>query len=364
MNRLLKLGAIPAVVLVLVVGWLAVRDGDEDSPSTSDDTSQSPSSSPPSSDAPSETASGYQPPPPVTLTEVTDFGPNPGAMRLFEHTPEDLPDNPALVVVLHGCGSDSATMASLSGWGVLSDRYKFRILLPQSDDNGKCYGYEDLDALRGRGDAASVAQMVAWAKDTWSIDPDRVFVTGFSSGGMFTNVMLGTYPDLFAAGGSNSGIPYRCATTPVRLVACGLEGVDLSPAEWAKRARVANPGEWTWPRMVIVHGSEDPVSVPINETEQMEQWTTLNGVDQVPDASDCVNGYPHTVYADADGTSRVETYSIIGGYHGTFLNVVAPPGACTGPVSAEPPLDGPFCAAYRIGIFFGVVTSEDTSPSC
>src|SRR5256714_9284869 len=40
---------------------------------------------------------------PTHLTELTGFGSNPGALRMFAHVPKKLTRSPALVVVLHGC---------------------------------------------------------------------------------------------------------------------------------------------------------------------------------------------------------------------------------------------------------------------
>ena len=37
------------------------------------------------------------------LVEISGFGTNPGALKMFAHVPEPVPRAPALVVVLHGC---------------------------------------------------------------------------------------------------------------------------------------------------------------------------------------------------------------------------------------------------------------------
>ena len=42
------------------------------------------------------------------LVEMTDFGANPGALRMSTYVPPNLPSRSALVVVLHGCGQDAA----------------------------------------------------------------------------------------------------------------------------------------------------------------------------------------------------------------------------------------------------------------
>ena len=42
------------------------------------------------------------------LVEISGFGTNPGALKMFAYVPEQLPRAPALVVVLHGCGQTAA----------------------------------------------------------------------------------------------------------------------------------------------------------------------------------------------------------------------------------------------------------------
>ncbi len=292
----------------------------------------------------------------ATLTEVTNFGSNPGQLRMFQYVPAGLPANSALVVLMHGCGQTAAGIDDESGWTGLADVYKFLLVLPQSDDNNKCFGPGNADTTRGGGgDADSIKQMVDWEKAHRSVNNARVFATGFSSGAMMTNVMLGAYPDVFSAGGALAGIPYRCAVDLVSQTTCGF-GRNLTPQQWGDRARAANPGPWVWPRMVIVHGTADPAVDYMNLTEEMEQWTNLNGIDQVADVSDYVNGYPHKVYKNAAGQARVETYSITGSGHNILADAGTRPGQCGKPSTLSLVFDVNFCAAYWIGRFFGVVT--------
>jgi feruloyl esterase len=62
----------------------------------------------------------YVPQPPAAhsapLHEITGFGSNPGALRMFAHVPERLPAHAPLVVALHGCGQDAAAFDYGTGW--------------------------------------------------------------------------------------------------------------------------------------------------------------------------------------------------------------------------------------------------------
>lgn len=55
------------------------------------------------------------------------------------------------------------------------------------------------------GDALGIVNMVKYTLDKYKGDKDKVYVMGSSSGGMMTNVLAGSYPDVFEAGAAYSG---------------------------------------------------------------------------------------------------------------------------------------------------------------
>ena len=64
---------------------------------------------------------------PTRLREVTDFGSNPGNLRMFTYAPDPLPNSAALVVVLHGCTQTAVGYDHGAGWSTLADRVRVRI---------------------------------------------------------------------------------------------------------------------------------------------------------------------------------------------------------------------------------------------
>ncbi len=50
------------------------------------------------------------------LTEVENFGSNPGNLQMFQYQPKGLQENIPLVVVLHGCIQKAEEIAQLTGW--------------------------------------------------------------------------------------------------------------------------------------------------------------------------------------------------------------------------------------------------------
>lgn len=304
--------------------------------------------------------------PVLAQTEVTGFGSNPGALRMFKYVPAGLPPDAPLVVALHGCAQSASSYDAETGWQILADRWQFALVLPQQqsgNNSSSCFNwFEAGDTARGQGEALSIREMVDRMVADHAVAPSRVYVTGLSAGGAMAAAMLAAYPDVFAGGAIVSGIPYRCATTQSAAFSCMNPGADLTPAQWGERVRAAYPS-WTgpWPLVSIWHGDADYVVRPMNQVESMEQWTNVHGIDQVADVSDTVAGYPHKVYKDAAGQPLVETYTITGMGHGTPVDPGSGESQC-GTAGAYI-LDANICSSYYIGRFWGLDNLDGAGPA-
>ena len=116
------------------------------------------------------------------LTELTGFGSNPGALRMFSYVPKKLGASPALVVVLHGCTQSAASYDLGAGWSTLAERYGFILLLPeqtQANNPKTCFNwFLPGDTARGRGEALSIRQMIEKTIGAHGVDRGKVFITG------------------------------------------------------------------------------------------------------------------------------------------------------------------------------------------
>ncbi|MGW4510629.1 extracellular catalytic domain type 1 short-chain-length polyhydroxyalkanoate depolymerase [Streptomyces sp. NPDC004393] len=293
----------------------------------------------------------------ASLQEVTGFGTNPGALRMFRYVPAGLPAGRPVVVALHGCTEDAAGYGTGSGWIQLADRWGFSVVLPQqqtANNLSDCFDwFQSGDIERGRGEAASIAQMVDRQLADVSGDLARVYVTGLSAGGGMTAVMMAAYPEKFAAGGVVAGLPYGCAQAAGSPYVCMYVGAAQTPEQWGDRVRAARPGYGgPWPTLTVFQGTADYTVNPVDMTDLMKQWTDVHGADQTADVSDTVAGYPHQVFKDAGGNPVVETYSVTGMGHGQPVD----PGTGTEQCGTAGPylLDVNLCAAYRLGRSWGL----------
>ena len=119
--------------------------------------------------------------------EVSNFGSNPGNLRMFKFVPDQIPPSAALVVVMHGCTQNARTFANESGWIKLADRLQFALALPeqtQANNAQNCFNwFQPNNNKRDQGEALSIKQMVDKMKSDHDIDPKRIYATGLSSGG-------------------------------------------------------------------------------------------------------------------------------------------------------------------------------------
>ncbi|MDQ7808829.1 PHB depolymerase family esterase [Amycolatopsis sp. A133] len=262
----------------------------------------------------------------ASLVEVTGFGNNPGGMRMHVYVPDTRPANPAIVVAMHGCGGSGPGFYSGSEFASLADRYGFLVIYPSAQQQagfGKCFDtWSDAAKRRGGGsDPVSIASMVTYAEQRYGGDPNRVFATGSSSGGMMTNEMLALYPDVFKAGAAFMGVPFGCfanaADFPPWSSKCTGGSMNRTPQQWGDAVRQAYPGyTGARPRVQLWHGTADTLVPYSLLQEEIEQWTNVFGLSQTPTSSDTPQaGWNRRRYADSAGTVRVEAYSIQGAGH-------------------------------------------------
>lgn len=292
---------------------------------------------------------------PSHLVEITDFGANPGDLRMLAYVPDDLPVNAPLVVVLHGCTQTAHSYDDGTGWTTLADRWGFAVLLPEQRRRNnplRCFNwFREADNSRNGGEAQSIRQMVAKMSVTHGIDPKRVFVTGLSAGGAMTSVMLATHPDLFAGGAIVAGTPYRAASGLQDAFEVIFQGRSLPAEDWVDRVRTASDHQGPWPKVSVWHGDADGTVKPLNAEEILKQWTAVHGLASDPSHEEIIDGHRRRVWRDAEGQEAIEAYTISGMAHGQPIDPDGPEG-CGVP--------GPFIhdmgisSAYQIARFWGI----------
>lgn len=158
----------------------------------------------------------------------------------LEYQPDSFQTSPVkkLVIVLHGGTQGMHTIfryayrTSTFLWLTYADQYGFLVLAPNAvnarnnDTKGENQNWNDLrDAFNtGIDDVGFIADLINWAITERSIDPNHVYITGASNGGVMTYRLLIEQPNLFAAGVAfianlpEAQVPIPANVTPIMIV--------------------------------------------------------------------------------------------------------------------------------------------------
>jgi acetylxylan esterase len=258
----------------------------------------------------------------ATLNQVTNFGDNPSNLQMHLYVPDSVASRPALLLALHYCTGSGPALHTGFPLSSLADRYGYIVIYPSVTRSSKCWDVSSPQALRrdGGSDPIGLKSMIDYVRQRYAVDTSRIVAAGFSSGAMMTNVMLGLYPEVFAAGVSSSGVPFGCFATANGSEwnsECSGGRITKTAQQWGDLVRNAYPGyAGQRPRMQIWHGTMDTTLSYVNFGEQIKQWTNLHGLSQTPAYTD----YPQssatrTRYGGTGGTVPVEAISFQGYGH-------------------------------------------------
>jgi poly(hydroxyalkanoate) depolymerase family esterase len=220
-----------------------------------------------------------------------------------------------LVVMLHGCTQNPDDFAAGTRMNVLAEEGKFFVLYPEQSNGAnmqKCWNwFQAGDQSRERGEPSIIAGITHQIAATQPIDPRRIYVAGMSAGGAMAVVMGETYPDLYAAIGVHSGLPYGAAR-------------DMPSAFQAMQAGGPSQGVSRVPTIVF-HGDRDTTVDQRNGQQVLRCWANPETAGAVANAKPLVtvkkgkvpNGHPYTrsVYHDADGQPVAEGWMVHGAGH-------------------------------------------------
>jgi poly(hydroxyalkanoate) depolymerase family esterase len=247
-----------------------------------------------------------------------------------------------LVVMLHGCTQTPDDFAAGTRMNALADERGFLVVYPAQAPNAngsRCWNwFRPEDQTRASGEPSLIAGITREVASAYQIDRERIFVAGLSAGAAMAVILGTTYPDLYAAVGAHSGLPYGAAHDMPSAFRVMREGTvtrrsvrrdDDSMAGGHASRRVAT---------IVFHGDRDATVHARNGSAIVE-----HAIVDHPDALDrgarasagiAAGGrrYSQTVYFDADERTIVEQWLLHGAGHawsggspdGTFTDTAGP----------------------------------------
>jgi poly(hydroxyalkanoate) depolymerase family esterase len=215
-----------------------------------------------------------------------------------------------LVVMLHGGQQNADDFAAGTRMNDLAEKETFLVAYPEQSRRANQAGYWNWfrpeDQVRDQGEPAVIAGIIQEVMAGLAVAPDRVYVAGLSAGGAMAATMTVTYPELFAAAGIHSGLPYAAAH-------------DAATAFMVMKLGAAEPVTASATPAIIFHGDADTTVNVVNADRLVTASSRALGAAAPSPAEGRSPGggreFTRTRYQDGRGRTVVEDWRIHGGPH-------------------------------------------------
>jgi poly(hydroxyalkanoate) depolymerase family esterase len=217
-----------------------------------------------------------------------------------------------LIVMLHGCTQDPDDFATGTQMNLLAEEMPCLVVYPAQSaqaNPSRCWNwFNEIDQQRDKGEPSIIAGITRHVMATHAVDAGKVYVAGLSAGGAMATIMGTLYPDIYAAVGVHSGLPFASADDlPSALAA--MKG------EFKRRQ---TPGR-AMP-IIVFHGDQDRTVHPAAADELIAQGAQSVAKDIVVEPGRVPDGhaYTRTLHQRDDGNVHAEHWIVHGGGHAWF----------------------------------------------
>ena len=232
-----------------------------------------------------------------------------------------------LLVMLHGCTQNPDDFAAGTQMNQVAEEMGCFVAYPEQTagaNHSKCWNwFNAIDQQHGQGEPSIIAGIAQQIIDEYPVNERQVYVAGLSAGGAMAVIVGTLYPELFAAVGVHSGLPFASAQ-------------DLPSALSAMKRGASNAhkaGNGSQP-IIVFHGDSDTTVNPRNGEQVMEQRLhSHKGAPSIQSGS-VPNGYRYTqtTHTKADGSPLGEHWVVHGAghawsggsSHGTYTDAKGP----------------------------------------
>ncbi|SIP94334.1 esterase, PHB depolymerase family [Janthinobacterium sp. TND4EL3] len=221
-----------------------------------------------------------------------------------------------LVVMLHGCTQNPDDFAAGTQMNALAEEKECFVVYPaqtQGANSSRCWNwFNAIDQQRDQGEPSLIAGIAQQVIDDYPVNEREVFVAGLSAGGAMAVIVGTLYPDLFAAVGVHSGLPFASAQDLPSALAAMKGGAMPNARRKAPAGGVP---------IIVFHGDRDTTVNLRNGDELIAQGVrsqaggktarTASVDGSVPNG----HRYTRTTHSQADGSPLGEYWIIHGAGH-------------------------------------------------
>jgi poly(hydroxyalkanoate) depolymerase family esterase len=233
-----------------------------------------------------------------------------------------------LLVMLHGCTQNPDDFAAGTQMNQLAEEMGWLVAYPEQTANAnqsKCWNwFNAIDQQHGQGEPSIIAGIARQIIEEYPVNERQVYVAGLSAGGAMAVIVGTLYPELFAAVGVHSGLPFASAQDLPSALSAMKRGA----------AKAHKGGSSTQP-IIVFHGDSDTTVNPRNGEQVIEQRLhSHQGARPSVQSGAVPNGYRYTqtTHTREDGTPVGEHWVVHGAghawsggsAHGTYTDAKGP----------------------------------------
>jgi poly(hydroxyalkanoate) depolymerase family esterase len=225
-----------------------------------------------------------------------------------------------LVVMLHGCTQDPDDFARGTRMNELAEVKSVLLVYPEqpaSANPRKCWNwYEPAQQKRDEGEPALIAAITRQVMQDYRVDAKRVYVAGISAGAAMAVTTALSYPELFAAVASHSGIAYGAASNVTEALAA-MQGRANGDSTLLSRGVKAMGTRARAMPAIVFQGASDHVVQPENAKQIVAQFQAVqstakgpHGLDRPVENGETPGGYHFTRAVHGTGDTTIEVWLV------------------------------------------------------
>jgi poly(hydroxyalkanoate) depolymerase family esterase len=247
-----------------------------------------------------------------------------------------------LVVMLHGCTQDPDDIARGTRLNESAEDKSVLVAYPEQPETAnpkKCWNwYDPAHQTRDQGEPALIAAITRQVMRDYKVDDRRVYMAGVSAGAAMALTVALSYPELFAAVGLHSGIPYGAAATVVEALTA-MQGKGGDAETLAAKAKAAMGSRARAIPAIVFQGGSDHVVNPANAVRLAGQLAAIQGTPRgekimktMGEKVETSGGYHYTRALEGSASAPIELWVVEelghawsgGSANGTFADEKGP----------------------------------------